>query len=197
LNSECKLMCFILLSLWEKEWGSSDERLKVLKMRRFALQFQNTTYEPYRYMKNDFSQEQVSLTETDTSAPFIFLAEDDIDDQELLTEAFQHHNENIKVHSVNNGKKAVNYLNGLSQDAMPCLIVLDFNLPEVDGSEILHFLSQESKFVNIPKVVWSTSNSQPYREACLALGATAYFTKPNDISGIDKLAKEMLNFCSL
>ena len=62
-------MCFILLSLWEKEWGSSDERLKVLKMRRFALQFQNTTYEPYRYMKNDFSQEQVSLTETDTSAP--------------------------------------------------------------------------------------------------------------------------------
>lgn len=130
-----------------------------------------------------------------SDAPFIFLAEDDIDDQELFVEAISIHNDAIQIHSVTNGKKAILFLETLPDSILPCLIVLDYNLPEADGAQILKYLSQQERYHPVPKVVWSTSNSHIYREACLQLGAKAYFTKPSDILGISTLAKEMLTFC--
>jgi CheY-like chemotaxis protein len=131
------------------------------------------------------------------TAPFIFLAEDDIDDQELFAEAISLHNNAIRIQSVTNGKRAIEFLETLPVSGLPCLIVLDYNLPEADGAQILKFLSQQERFDNVPKVVWSTSNSYIYREACLRLGARAYFAKPTDVSGISILAKEMLTFCEI
>lgn len=130
-----------------------------------------------------------------TTAPFIFLADDDIDDQELFAEAVFIHDPSIQIQSVSNGKKAIDFLESLQDPFLPCLIVLDYNLPEADGAQILQFLSQQERYTAIPKVVWSTANSHIYREACIEFGAKAYFTKPTDILGITKLAKEMLLFC--
>jgi CheY-like chemotaxis protein len=132
---------------------------------------------------------------THAPAPFIFLAEDDIDDQELFVEAISIHNQSIQIQSVSNGRKAISFLENLPVTTLPRLIVLDYNLPEADGAQILNFLSQQERFHAIPKVVWSTSNSHIYREACLKLGAKAYFTKPADVSGLTTLAKEMLSLC--
>jgi len=131
-----------------------------------------------------------------TMAPYIFLAEDDIDDLELFTEAISLHNKSLQIQSVANGRKAIGFLESLSATYLPRLIVLDYNLPEADGAQILNFLSQQERYHAIPKVVWSTSNSHVYREACLKLGAKAYFTKPADISGITTMAKEMLLLCT-
>ena len=132
-----------------------------------------------------------------TAAPFILLAEDDIDDQELLIEAISLHEKAMQIHSVSNGKKAILLLESLPVSHLPCLIVLDYNLPEANGAQILNFLSQQERYHAIPKVVWSTSNSPVYRDACLELGAKAYFTKPSDVSGITSLAKEILAFCEI
>ena len=130
-----------------------------------------------------------------TPAPFIFLAEDDLDDQELFVEAISVHNQSIQIQSVSNGRKAISFLDSLPATTLPRLIVLDYNLPEADGAQILNYLSQQERFHAIPKLVWSTSNSHIYREACMKLGAKAYFTKPSDVSSIITLAKEMLSFC--
>ena len=129
--------------------------------------------------------------------PFIFLAEDDIDDQELLVEAFTHIDETITIKTVNNGKKALSFLDELSSDNSPCLIVLDYNLPELSGAEILERLNQSKKFEDITKIIWSTSNSPVYEKICLDLGAKAYLVKPNDISGINRLAQLMLQMCTV
>ena len=128
---------------------------------------------------------------------FIFLAEDDIDDQELLIEAFAHFDNSISVKVVNNGKKALSFLENLSPNQSPCLIVLDYNLPELSGAEILQKLNQSKLFDNVTKVVWSTSNSPVYESVCIALGAKAYLVKPNDISGMNKLAELMLQMCAV
>ena len=128
---------------------------------------------------------------------FIFLAEDDIDDQELLIEAFAHFDNSISVKVVNNGKKALSFLENLSPKQSPCLIVLDYNLPELSGAEILQKLNQSKLFDNVTKVVWSTSNSPVYESVCIALGAKAYLVKPNDISGMNKLAELMLQMCAV
>ena len=128
---------------------------------------------------------------------FIFLAEDDIDDQELLIEAFAHFDDSISVKVVNNGKKALSFLESLSTDQSPCLIVLDYNLPELSGAEILQKLNHSKVFDDVTKVVWSTSNSPVYESVCMALGAKAYLVKPNDISGMNKLAELMLQMCTV
>jgi CheY-like chemotaxis protein len=129
--------------------------------------------------------------------PFIFLAEDDIDDQELLAEAFSLLDNTIAVKTVSNGKKALSFLEQLPHGQSPCLIVLDYNLPELSGAEILERLNQSNQFKDVTKVVWSTSNSPVYEKICLDLGARAYLVKPNDISGINRIAQLMLQMCTV
>ena len=132
-----------------------------------------------------------------TQDPFIFLAQDDIDDQQLLIEAFSQLDNSITVTAVNNGKKALSFLEDLSEGSSPCLIVLDYNLPELSGAQILERLNKMKRFEDVTKVVWSTSNSPVYEQICLDLGAKAYLVKPNDISGIHRLAQLMLQMCSV
>lgn len=124
---------------------------------------------------------------------FIFLAEDDLDDQELFIDAINQQ-QPIAIETSNNGRKAIVYLDSLPDTQLPSLIVLDYNLPEVDGAQILKQLSERSRYAPIPKVVWSTSNSPLYQDICLKLGAQAYFVKPSDVMGIETVAKEMLAF---
>ena len=132
-----------------------------------------------------------------SATPFVFLAEDDIDDQELLIEALAQYVPAMKVQTAANGKKAMNQLLALSPQQLPCLIILDYNLPEINGGEILKQLAAEERYHSVPKVVWSTSNSPLYRQICLDLGARAYFVKPSDIKGIEQMAQEMLVYCQL
>ncbi|GAA4333333.1 hypothetical protein GCM10023184_26440 [Flaviaesturariibacter amylovorans] len=127
----------------------------------------------------------------------IFLAEDDVDDQELLIEAMAMHLPGATVQVASNGKKALTILLSLPDYELPTLIIVDYNLPEVNGSEILKALNAEPRFASIPKLVWSTSNSSLYRQICLDLGARAYFVKPSDIKGIERMAREMLALSDL
>lgn len=127
-----------------------------------------------------------------SDAVFVFLAEDDVDDQELLIEALTAYDETIRIQTATNGKRALIDLDSLVDGDFPTLIILDYNLPEVNGGEMLKILKDHPRFSNIPKIVWSTSNSPQYKQICLTNGALAYFVKPSEISGIEKLAKEMM-----
>ena len=125
----------------------------------------------------------------------IFLAEDDVDDQEFLTDALLSIDPAINLISFSSGLKFINRLTETEDGQLPCLIVLDYNIPEINGAEILAQLRKIDRFAAIPKVVWSTSDSQLFRENCMACGAKAYLVKPSSINGIKEIAKEMLRFC--
>ena len=146
-------------------------------------------------MKNQPSDTTIKNATAAQGNMLVFLAEDDIDDQELLIEALQAFNEKVKVRAATNGKKALNELENFPADELPCLIILDYNLPEVNGAEILKALRDHPRYADVPKVVWSTSNSPMYRQICLSNGARAYFVKPSEISGIETLAREMMAYC--
>jgi CheY-like chemotaxis protein len=128
---------------------------------------------------------------------FILLADDDIDDQELLVEALSKVHPGIHIHSVTNGYKAISFLNNLPVGISPCLIVLDYNLPEINGSEVLCAINRLKKFDGVTKVIWSTSNSPVFRKECMDLGAQAYLVKPSDINGIYDVAHYLLNLCGI
>ena len=135
------------------------------------------------------------LNHTKTNhSPTIFLAEDDIDDQELLEEALNEIDPHIKLISFSSGIKFIDHLKNTSDDDLPRLIVLDYNIPELNGAEILQQLNQENRFKDIIKIIWSTSDSHLYQKNCLALGAKAYLLKPSSITGIKEMVSKMLSF---
>ncbi len=125
----------------------------------------------------------------------ILLAEDDLDDQELLIEAIEQLDSHSQFYTVTNGNKAVSFLEKLADDQLPALIILDYNLPEINGGQILQILNTHQRYQAIPKVVWSTSNSPFYQTQCLELGAKAYLVKPSDLVSIQNMARQMLAFC--
>ena len=122
----------------------------------------------------------------------ILLAEDDIDDQELLAEAFKELNPEIKLVAFTSGRKFLNYTKELEASEIPDLIILDYNIPEINGAEILKHLDEDIRFHSVVKLVWSTSNSPQYEISCKALGAKAYLVKPSDISGLIAMVKKMI-----
>jgi CheY-like chemotaxis protein len=122
----------------------------------------------------------------------IFLAEDDIDDQEFLRDALLSLDDSLRIDIANTGEKALNYLNSLTEEQLPSLIILDYNLPQISGYELLKHMTGKKKFENTSKIVWSTSNSPMYEQSCLTTGALAYFIKPSDMDGILRMAEKML-----
>lgn len=122
----------------------------------------------------------------------VLMAEDDIDDQELLTEVLSEIDPSIQLFSFTTGRKFLNYIDNLKDNEIPDLIILDYNIPEINGAEILKYLSQKDRYKPIVKIVWSTSNSAVYEQSCLDLGAYAYMVKPSNISGLKELAREMI-----
>ena len=125
----------------------------------------------------------------------ILLGEDDIDDQELLEEVFSAIDTSLDLKFFNNGHKVIQHLDTLEETNLPCLIVLDFNMPELNGAEILKVLGENKKLSKIPKIIWSTSDAPTFKQMCFDLGACDYLVKPSKISALEDIARHMLSYC--
>lgn len=125
----------------------------------------------------------------------ILMADDDIEDIELLEIAITTVEPRASLHKVTNGKAAVDYLEKKEDYELPCLIILDYNMPELTGLEVLALLSKQQRYKSIPKIVLSTSSTTAYINDCMKNGATEYVVKPNDMSALTIIAKKMLTYC--
>jgi CheY-like chemotaxis protein len=128
---------------------------------------------------------------------FILLGEDDPDDQEMLTEVFSSIDKSFILLFVNNGREILSALEKLHDDQMPCLIVLDYNMPGLNGAEILEEIGNNKRYGEIPKIVWSTSGSEKFKMMCLELGAVDYVIKPSNHKDLEKIARYMLSVCQV
>jgi CheY-like chemotaxis protein len=126
--------------------------------------------------------------------PLILLVDDDVDDQLLLTEEINKLEPSILVKHFNNGMQVMEYFFRMDKN-IPCLIILDYNMPVLTGLEILEKLTNIPHLRDVPKIVWSTSSSTTYQHKCLQTGALKYIVKANDMSGLKKIASEMVAAC--
>ena len=109
----------------------------------------------------------------------ILVVDDDKEDHIILEEYFSESGINQNVKFVENGLLALEYLEGISDDtALPKLIVLDLNMPLLNGSQTLLQLKQNNRFKNIPVIIYSTSESDNEKRKCLSFGAIDYLVKP-------------------
>lgn len=123
------------------------------------------------------------------------MADDDADDQQLLSEAVQLTDPSFSLHSVSSAREAMAYLDNLISSP-PSLIILDYNMPDNNGAEVLDMLRSHAAFAGIPVLVWSTSDSSVYKRICEEKGARAYFQKPTSFRELLEITRLMIGFAS-
>jgi CheY-like chemotaxis protein len=120
----------------------------------------------------------------------ILIAEDDADDIDFFKEAVKDNCPSIELTVAEDGKKLLSVLEKIST---PDVIVLDLNMPYVNGKDCLKAIRKNNKFQHVPIVVYSTSSNQYDVEYCLSNGANHYVVKPGTYSDISKLVHQLCN----
>jgi len=126
----------------------------------------------------------------------IFYAEDDLDDLFIVKQAFQTYDGEVKILHANNGLEALEMLQGLEdKDSLPCLILLDINMPGMDGRETLIRIKQDDRLKDIPAAMFSTSSSSLDKEFAAKWNAK-FFTKPLVYSEMEKMVETFVDICA-
>ena len=125
----------------------------------------------------------------------ILYAEDDPDDVFMVQEAFQHYDGVVELLHAANGFEAIKQLKQARlRNTLPCLIILDINMPGMDGKETLIRIRQSEDFRNIPVVLFTTSSSESDK-AFAGKWQAKFITKPLVFSELEKLPKFFLDLC--
>lgn len=125
----------------------------------------------------------------------ILLVEDDPGDQKLVKISLKDDNIANDLHIVSNGKEAFDYLrhrgdysNGAPR---PDLILLDLNMPEMDGKEFLKQIKSDEDLKSIPVVILTTSSSEKDILEGYNLQASGYVNKPPDLMEFKQVIKNI------
>jgi DNA-binding NarL/FixJ family response regulator len=127
------------------------------------------------------------------SVKHVILVEDDPDDRDLFHLFYEERADIKLLPTLENGTDLIDYLHSLSQnDRLPDLIVLDQNMPKMNGKQTLAFLKSNSRFANIQTVIYSTYTDTNLIRECLRLGAGMVAIKPINHSGYQKMMDDFL-----
>jgi len=123
---------------------------------------------------------------------YILLADDDLEDQEILTEAILSQDAAINIKTVMNGLEVVKHMEACAPQELPCLLILDYKMPVLTAAEVLSSIGNNPHFATVPKVVWSTSRQPEHMQECLEKGADAYFVKPSGQQERQELVNKLI-----
>ena len=123
----------------------------------------------------------------------VLLVEDDADDRELFATFFAGRTDILVLAAVGNGLELVDRLiKTASDNELPDLIVLDQNMPLMNGKQSLEFLRSHERFAKIPAVIYSTYADTTLIIDCKKLGARMVASKPIDNDGYQKMMDDFL-----
>ena len=119
----------------------------------------------------------------------IFLAEDNDGDVFLVRRALEKKGLPHELIVLNNGEEALHWLDGHTNGSSPDLILLDLNLPRVDGGQLLSYIRKSDTFSCTPVIVLTSSDSPRDRDMAMERGANLYFRKPTDLKSFMELGR--------
>lgn len=125
----------------------------------------------------------------------ILCIDDDPDDLQLLREAVKSIDGDITILEAHDGEDGMTQLSRLKEaGSLPCLVVLDINMPRMDGKTTFVKIRSDDGLSNVPVVIFSTSSS-PLDKMFFTREQVAYFTKPINFSQLVEVAAAMISYC--
>lgn len=127
----------------------------------------------------------------------ILHVEDSEGDILLIREAFNESGISIKLNVATNGYEAMKFLNkedGHKDAAMPDLILMDINMPIMNGYELLDFIKAHDKLKHIPVIMLTTSAAKKDILKSYQKYASSYIIKPNSSNDFEKVVRDIENF---
>jgi CheY-like chemotaxis protein len=136
------------------------------------------------------------MTKSISPKNIVLYADDDIDDLELVQEAFAQYARDVEVVTARDGKEALNFLQKLTAfDPKPCLIILDVNMPILDGKETLVTIREMPHLEDVPVVLFTTS-SMPVDKSFAKQFKAGFITKPLDIKQMEIITEQFIDHCT-
>lgn len=127
----------------------------------------------------------------------VLLVEDSPGDVRLTREALREANASIRLHVASDGVEAMRFLRreGIQAGApRPDLILLDLNLPRMDGREVLAHIKADHSLRTIPTIVLSTSEAEADIVKSYQLQANCYLSKPVQLEAFESVVKSINDF---
>lgn len=132
----------------------------------------------------------------------ILLVEDDPGHARLIEKNLRRSNITNQITVINDGREAIDYLfkqgdYTLSPHASPLLVLLDLNLPGLDGYQILERMKSNHKTKHIPVIMLTTTDDVREVDRCYNLGCNVYITKPVDYEHFSEAIRKIGLFLSV
>ena len=130
----------------------------------------------------------------------IVVADDDADDRMLIEEALEESRLSNPVDFCVDGQDLLEYLNRegqwseLSKEGLPGLILLDLNMPRMDGRTALEKIKADDRFKRIPIVILTTSKSEEDIVRTYGLGVNSFITKPVTFDGLVSIVQALTHY---
>lgn len=126
----------------------------------------------------------------------VYVVDDDCDDLELVQEGLALHSYKGPVLTIENGKKLLDQLgSGTHHD--PNVIVLDLNMPLLDGFETLERIRKHPKYSSTPVIILTASSKKADEARCYELGCNFFLSKPSRMSDYNALTTLVKKFVAL
>jgi len=127
----------------------------------------------------------------------VLLVEDSPGDVRLTQEAFREANPSIRLHVASDGVEAMAFLRREGPNAVaprPDFILLDLNLPRMDGREVLARIKMDDRLKTIPTIVLTTSEAEVDILRSYELQANCYMSKPVQLDEFEAVVKSINEF---
>ncbi len=135
------------------------------------------------------------LTKTLLMKPYILLVDDDADDLMLLKDAIAKNSSLYELKEAWDGSQALTFLHAMKTEQLPSLIVLDINMPILDGRELLAIIKENVELKNIPVLFFTTSANPKDIEYAESFNVKL-LTKPYSTTLLSEAAKKIISYCS-
>ena len=128
---------------------------------------------------------------TATSSKILYV-DDDSDDCYFFGLSLSEAVNNADLVCATNGEEAIRYLNSVTSTELPSLIILDLNMPRLDGRQTLNYIKTQPHLAGIPVIILSTSENVRDKDDCALLGASSYFKKPYRFDGYKEIISSFM-----